>query len=255
MPALGFRGPAMATVVVMSFMALALLVFTHQPRRRARVHWSRPRIAVLRALLRLGIPIGATFAVETTLFLAVALLIGRLGPTALAAQQIALVTISVAFMIPLGLSQAANVRVGQCVGARDRSGARGAGTAAIALGGGAEIAFAALNLLAPEMVVRLFLPPGDTAAFATAVALLRVAALFQVADGVQCVAAGALRGLGDTSTPFALAAFGYWGVGFPLAWTLTIRAAIGAEGAWWGLAAGLSTVATLLTARFLRRTA
>jgi MATE family multidrug resistance protein len=85
--------------------------------------------------------------------------------------------------------------------------------------------------------------------------LLRVAAMFQIADGVQTVAAGALRGLGDTRTPFLLAAFGYWAVGFPAAWFLTLHTSLGAAGAWWGLAVGLITVATLLTARFLTRTA
>lgn len=204
-------------------------------------------------MLRLGAPIGATYAVETGLFFSVALLIGLLGPAALAAQQVAITTVSVAFMIPLGLAQAANVRVGHRVGAQDAIGARRAGLAAIALGAGFEFVCALVSMLAPEWVVSLYLDPAESDAFRIAVALLGIAGLFQVADGVQCVAAGALRGLGDTRVPFALAAFGYWGIGFPAAWTLTQLAGAGATGAWWGLAAGLCIVAVLLTRRFLKR--
>ena len=262
LPVMGMRGAAMATVIVLTLMAAALLLLTHASKaRRHLVRWSWPRVDVLltsrldvlRTMLRLGLPIGATYAVEVGLFFAVALLIGLLGPAALAAQQVALTTVSVAFMIPLGLAQAANVRVGHCVGAKDAIGARQAGLAAIALGAGFEFIFALVSLLAPEWVVGFYLSPAAGDAFRIAVALLGVAALFQVADGVQCVAAGALRGLGDTSVPFALAALGYWGIGFPAAWSLTRFAGAGAVGAWWGLAAGLCIVATLLTRRFLKR--
>lgn len=254
LPAMGMRGAAMATVIALTFMAVALLLLTHANAvRRPLVRWARPRLPLLRAALLLGVPIGATFAVETGLFFAVALLIGLLGPAALAAQQVALTTVSVAFMIPLGLAQAANVRVGHLVGANDGTGALRAGLVAIALGAGFEFVCALISLFAPERVVGLYLDPADGEAFRTAVALLGVAALFQVADGVQCVASGALRGLGDTQVPFALAAFGYWGIGFPAAWSLTMLAGAGATGAWWGLAAGLSVVAVLLTRRFLKR--
>lgn len=252
LPALGFLGPAVATSIVQTGIAVGLTLFTHTARRH-HVRWTRPRWATTSALLRLGLPIGATYAVETTLFLAVALLLGLLGPEALAAQQVALMSISIAFMIPLGLSQAANVRVGYAIGARDPAAARRAGIAAIALGAAVEFACAGVSLFAPDQVVRLFLTPGTEAAL-IAIALLRVAALFQVADGVQTVAAGALRGLGDTRIPFLLAAFGYWAVGFPAAWFLTLHTSLGPTGAWWGLAAGLTTVAALLTARFLSRT-
>jgi len=254
LPALGLRGAALATVLVWSAAALALMALLHAGRaRRGLVGWSVPRRALLRSMLRLGLPIAATFAVEAGLFLAVALLIGRLGPTALAAQQVALNTLTVAFMIPLAVAQAANVRVGHRVGAGDLAGARRAGLVAIALGAGFEAMAALVGVLAPRFLVGLYLSPRDEA-FAMAVGLLGVAAIFQVADGVQCVAAGALRGLGDTRVPFVLATLGYWGVGFPLAWWLTMRAGAGAAGAWWGLAASLAVVALLLTRRFMQRT-
>ena len=254
LPAMGLRGAALATVIVLTGLAAALLLSLHlHPARRRFVAWSRPQGAMLRAMLRLGVPVAATFAVETGLFLAVALLIGRLGPAPLAAQQVALNVISVAFMIPLGLSQAANIRVGNAVGAGDGVDARRAGLVAIALAAGFEGVAALLNLLAPRTIVGLHLSPADTEPFGIAVGLLGLAALFQVADGVQSVAAGALRGLGDTRVPFALAAAGYWGIGFPAAWWLTTRTHAGAAGAWWGLASGLTLVAVLLTGRFLRR--
>ncbi len=253
LPAMGMRGAAMATVIVTTVMAAALLLLTHASgTRRACVRWSPPSLALLRPMLRLGAPIGATFAVETSLFFAIGLIMGLFGPATLAAHQIALTTISVAFMIPLGLAQAANVRVGHRVGAHDTIGARRAGLAAIGLAAGFELASALLVLLAPETVAGIFLDPADGDAFPIAVRLLGVAALFQVADGVQCVAAGALRGLGDARVPFVLATIGYWGIGFPAAWALTRLA--GPAGAWYGLAAGLSIVAFLLTRRFVART-
>ena len=112
---------------------------------------------------------------------------------------------------------------------------------------------ALVNVLFARTIVGWHLGPADQEAFAIAVGLLGLAALFQVADGVQCVAAGALRGLGDTRVPFALAAAGYWGIGFPAAWWLTARIGAGAAGAWWGLAVGLVLAAVLLTVRFWRR--
>lgn len=254
LPEMGQQGAAMATAITMTLMAAALLLLTHaSPSRRTLVRWSPPRPALIRTMLRLGLPIGATFAVETGLFFAVALLIGTIGAPALAAHQVALTTISAAFMVPLGLAQAANVRVGHCVGARNLQAARRAGLVAIALAAGFEFACAIAILLRSGRVVALYLGPAETEAAALATTLLGVAALFQVADGVQCVAAGALRGLGDTRIPFALAAAGYWGLGFPLAWWLCIHAGWGAVGAWCGLAAGLGTVATLLTLRFIHR--
>lgn len=258
LPALGLRGPALATVISLTAGAVALLLLLHgRPGLRRFVAWRRPDFPLLGAMLRLGVPVSATFAVETGLFFAIALLIGQLGSVPLAAQQVALNILSVAFMVPLAIAQAANVRVGHCVGAGDNPGARRAGLVAIGLGAGFEGMAALLLLAAPGAVVGVYLDPaspGSAEAFALATGLLSVVVVFQVADGVQSVASGALRGLGDTRVPFILAALAYWGVGFPAAWFLTLRAGWGVEGAWWGLAAGLIAVATLLTWRFLRRT-
>jgi len=257
LPALGLRGPALATVLSLSVGAVALLLLLHgRPALRRFVAWRRPRLDLLGVMLRLGVPVSATFAVEAGLFLAIGLLIGRLGSVPLAAQQVALNIVSVAFMVPLAIAQAANVRVGHRVGAGDAPGARRAGLVAIGLGAAFEVAAALLLLVAPHTIIGLYLDPalpGNAETFAIAVGLVNVAIVFQVADGVQSVASGALRGLGDTRVPFLLATVGYWGVGFPAAWFLTIRAGWGAAGAWWGLAASLIVVAALLTRRFLQR--
>lgn len=253
LPALGLRGPAMATVIVAGAAASGLFAAAWaRPRWRALVRWSRPRGALLWAMLLLGVPIGATVAVEACLFNAVALLIGVGGPGPLAAHQVAITMISVAFTVPLGLAQAANVRVAHAVGASLPREAFRAGIAAIGLAGGFEFACALVSWLLPGAVVGLYLGDPASPAFRTAVSLLGIAALFQVADGVQCAASGALRGLGDTRVPFLLAAVGYWAIGFPAAWGLAIGAGMGAKGAWWGLAAGLTVTSALLTIRFVR---
>ncbi len=254
LPALGLQGAAVATTLVLSAAALALLTLVHnRPALRRFVTWRRPSPGVLRAMLRLGLPVSGTFAVEAGLFLAVGLLIGLLGPAPLAAQQIALSLLGVVFMIPLAIAQAANVRVGHRVGAGDWLGARRAGLVAIGLGAAFELAGATLLLLAPQTVIGLYLDPAVPAnaeTFAIAVSLVGVSVVFMVADGVQCVASGALRGLGDTRVPFLLASIAYWGIGFPAAWWLSMRAGWGAPGAWSGLAVGVTVVAVLLTRRF-----
>ena len=257
LPALGMRGPALATVFVETGMGLVLMGWLHlRPGLRRFVAWRRPGVALLRRMAALGIPVTGTFAVETCLFLAIGLLVGRLGAAPLAAHQIALSITSVSFMVPLAVAQAANVRVGNRVGAGDLAGARRAGLVAIGLAAVAEALAAAVLVVAPGTLAGLYIDPAlpaNAEAFATAISLMAIAAVFQVTDGMQSAAAGALRGLGDTRVPFLLAAAGYWGVGFPAAWWLTARAGAGAAGAWWGLAGGLMLVAALLTWRFLRR--
>ena len=257
LPAMGMAGSAMATVLVMTGMAAVLLAWLHgRPALRRFAAWRRPEPALLRRMAGLGLPVTGTFAVETGLFLAISLLIGQLGAAPLAAHQIALSIASVSFMIPLAIGQAANVRVGNRVGAGDAAGARRAGLVAIGLGAAAEAAAVAVLLLAPGTLAGLYIDPAlpaNAEALATAMTLIGIAAAFQVADGMQAVAAGALRGLGDTRVPFGLAAAGYWGLGFPLAWWLTGPMGAGPAGAWWGLAASLLVVAAALTLRFLQR--
>jgi MATE family multidrug resistance protein len=185
------------------------------------------------------------------MFAAAALLMGYIGPTALAAHTIALQTAAVLFMVPFGISLAATVRVGQAVGRRDAEGTRRAGIAAIAL---AAVFMATMTLtvvILRHAIPPLFLgasPPAETAALATT--LLALGATFFLADGVQTVVAGALRGLNDTRVPMAIAAFSYWGAGFGVGYALAFTAGLGAIGVWIGLSLGTTAFAVLLLWRF-----
>ena len=250
----GALGSAAATALSFTGISAALLALLHlHPALRRHVSPGRLRRATLAEMLRLGLPVGATYAVETGLFLAAGLLMGLLGAAALGAHQVALSVASTAFMVPLAVAQAANVRVGEHMGAGERADARRAGLVAIGLGGACMAASGLLLLAWPERIAGLFISPtapADREAFAIAVALLGMAAAFAVVDGVQSVAIGALRGLKDTRVPFAAAALGYWGVGFPTAYAAAFWLGWGAVGLWVGLASGLAVVAVTATWRF-----
>ena len=254
LPAYGYLGSAAATTITLWLAAAALLALLHgRSGLRRHVAPGRPRRAMLAEMLRLGLPMGATIAVETGLFLMTGLLMGLVSAAALAAHQIALTVASAAFNVALAVAQAANVRVGEHMGAGQPADARRAGFVAIVLGGGFMAAAACVLLAAPRPIAALFVSPDSPATrdtFAVAVTLLGIAAAFAVVDGVQALAIGALRGLKDTRVPFLLAAFGYWGVGFPVAYAAAFWLGWGAAGLWWGLALGLGVVAGATTWRF-----
>ena len=261
-PAMGLEGSALATVVSLSSAALAMLAFLHGPRFGRHVSAARPSAVHLRRLVAIGLPVTGIVLVEAGLFLATGILAGALGPTVLAAHMIALSVASVSFMVPLAISQAANVRVATARGAGNDEAARRAGFCAILLAIAFMSCSALLLLAAPGAIAHLYLAPGsaaaatstaDAATIALAVRLLRVAGIFQMFDGTQVTAAGALRGLQDVRVPMLLATAGYWGIGFSAGWFLAFRAHEGAVGLWWGLCAGLGVVAVALTARFAVR--
>ncbi|WP_338860786.1 MATE family efflux transporter [Mycetohabitans rhizoxinica] len=255
LPRMGFLGSAAATTITVWLTALVLLALLHLPERfRPFVAGSRrPRWSVMSELLSVGWPVAVTYGVETMLFLATSLAVGTLGAAALAAHQIALNVASITFMVPLAIAQAANVRVGYWAGARHPVEARRAGFVALALGGGFMAASGAVITWVPHGIIALYLnpqEPSNAATISLAASLLAVAAVFQIVDGLQTVGAGCLRGLRDTRVPMLLAATGYWGIGYPTGYWLTFHAGLGAKGLWWGLAAGLATVACLMVARF-----
>ncbi|CAJ3034949.1 multidrug resistance protein NorM [Burkholderia pseudomallei] len=209
-------------------------------------------------LFGIGWPVAITYGVESTLFLATGLTVGVLGESSLAAHQIALNVASVAFMVPLAIGQAANVRVGYWAGAGAPVAARHAGFVALGLG----VAFMSLSglvlIVAPHAIVGLYLKLDDPANARTVVlatSLLGIAAVFQIVDGMQTVGSGCLRGLKDTRVPMLAATLGYWGIGFPTGYWFAFHAGLGARGLWWGLAAGLASVAMLMTWRFHRKSA
>jgi len=256
LPRFGFLGSAAATAITVWVSALTLMALLHlRPRYQHFVTATRPNALLMGELFGLGWPVAITYGVESMLFLATGLMVGLLGASQLAAHQIALNVASVAFMVPLAIGQAANVRVGYWAGAGHALAARHAGFVAIGLGVGFMCLSGLGLILAPRAIVGLYLhldDPANAATVSLAESLLRVAAIFQIVDGIQTVCSGCLRGLKDTRVPMLAAAFGYWGIGFPTGYTLAFHFGFGARGLWWGLAAGLASVAMLMTLRFHR---
>lgn len=262
LPPLGLAGIGLVTAVVMNIMALLLAwhvlhhsAYSPYPLWRGLL---RPVWVELKELLRLGLPIGGTYAVESGLFAFAALCMGALGSTQLAAHQIAIMSVYVAFMVPVGISYAVTFRIGQHFGAGRLLQARQAGRLGLGLGALCMLGFACLFWLAPHWVVGLFLDYSDSAyaeVVSLAVALLAIAAWFEFFDGIQTIAMGAIRGLKDAKTTFWVGLGCYWAVGAPLAWTLTFPLGWGAAGVWWGLAGGLACAAIGLTLGFEWKTA
>ncbi len=250
---LGLAGIGLVTAVVMS--AMGLLLARHVLRHPGyaayplREGFFRPSWETLRELWRLGLPIGGTYAVESGLFTFAALCMGALGSLQLAAHQIALQSAYVAFMVPVGISYAVTFRIGQHYGAGRLDLARRVGRMGMALGATCMLGFAALFWLAPTRVVGLFVDLDDPQyreVVALAVRLLAIAAMFELCDGLQTIAMGAIRGLKDARTTFLVGLACYWLVGAPAAWLLALPLGLGAEGVWWGLAAGLACAALCL---------
>ncbi|MDZ7801260.1 MAG: MATE family efflux transporter [Trueperaceae bacterium] len=259
-PQLGLIGTGVATAFVYSAMAAvaAAYVALRYPAYRVLRGLRRPDPSMLRALFRIGWPIGLTLGFEAGLFSFTALLMGLFGQAALAGHQIAVQAASVTFMIPVGIAIATGVRVGQAVGREDPDGVRRAGLIGVATSAAFMFVTAAIFRFAPGLVVSAFLDRGDPAnadAVAHAVAFLGIAALFQVVDGIQVSASGALRGLRDTRAPMAISLVSYWLVGMSVATVLAFPVGWEGEGLWAGLVAGLGLAATLLLRRFLRLSA
>ncbi|MBC9252840.1 multidrug transporter NorM [Pseudomonas alcaligenes] len=262
LPPLGLAGIGLVTAVVAN--AMTLLLFLYLLRHPAYAAYPlrqgllQPRLAELKELLRLGLPIGGTYAVESGLFAFATLCMGAIGSHALAAHQIAIMSVYVAFMVPVGISYATTFRIGQHYGAGRMREARRAGRLGIGVGGVCMLGFALLFWLAPQWVVGMFLDAHDPA-FAEiaslAVGLLAVAAWFELFDGIQTIAMGAIRGLKDGKTTFLVGLACYWAIGAPLAWLLAFALGWGAEGVWWGLAGGLACAAIGLTLAFEWKTA
>jgi MATE family multidrug resistance protein len=257
LPKLGLMGIGLVTAIVANCMAL--LLAWHIRRHRAydaypiRQGLARPCLPALRELWRLGLPIGGTYAVEVGLFAFAALCMGTMGSTQLGAHQIALQIVSVAFMIPAGLSYAVTMRIGQHYGGGHLIAARRAGRIGIGFGAATMLAFALLFWFAPNELVGLFLNQHDPKfhdVIQLAVSLLAVAAWFELFDGTQTIAMGAIRGLKDAKTTFLVGLGCYWLIGAPAAWFLAFNLEGGAVGVWWGLALGLACAAVGLTLAF-----
>jgi MATE family multidrug resistance protein len=254
-PALGAAGAGWSTCISSCYMALVLViaVVLHDREERGGLRRLSLRLesARIRRLLELGFPAAGQLILEVAVFATATALAGRLHPTWLAAHQIALIAAGVTFMVPLGISSAGAVRVGQALGRRDRSGAELAGWTAIALGAGCMLAAAVVFLVLPRPLVRLF--TSDSAVIGAGAALLAVAAFFQLFDGLQVVATGVLRGAGDTRTPLVWNLVGHWLLGLPVGYYLCFGRGLGAVGLWVGLLIGLTVIGVSLVIVWGRR--
>lgn len=254
-PAYGVWGSAVASALACVVMAVSLaLFFRRHPRLRPLTVFARqPRErGAVRETIRLGLPIALILVAEAGLFVVVAMLMARLGERTVAAYQVALNFASLVFMIPLGISFATTVRVGYFLGAGEFAAARAAGLVGMGMGMSNAVFNASLMLLFGTGIAALYTQ--DEGIAAQAVGFLVLAAIFQLADGLQATANGALRGLKDTRLPMLITLTSYWFIGLPVAWWLCFHTPLKADGLWWGLTAGLAAAAVGLSLRFHART-
>jgi multidrug resistance protein, MATE family len=240
-PAMGVRGSAWATVaarVVMAGVLLGVILYREQGRRPGLFETSlRIELSRVRQLLALGLPAAGQVTLEVGVFAAATALAGRLAPASLAAHQIAINLAAFTFMVPLGVASAGAVRVGQALGRRDPAGAARSGWTAILFGAVFMSSAAAAFLIFPRTLIGAF--TSDASVVTIGVSLLFVGAVFQLFDGLQGVATGVLRGLGDTRSPMLWNLAGHWFIGLPLGYVLCFGAGLGVIGLWWGLSVGL----------------
>jgi len=246
LPGIGLVGHGAAGAgCALSIATAVLLLFVWGPTR----HYRAPPTTVIpmREMLHVGMPIGLQMLAEYAIFTTVAMLAASLGPKIIAAHQIALAIASFTYMGALGIAGATAVRVGYAVGG-GRS-PRHAGLLGIGLGAAFMLGAALVLAVAPRALASLF--TDDPAVVDVAAVLLRIAAVFQLFDGIQVVAAGALRGAGEVRVPFLAVVAAHWLVGFPTAWVFGFTLGWGASGLWWGLTAGLVVASIALAARFV----
>jgi MATE family multidrug resistance protein len=259
LPTLGLVGGGLGSTLTWLIMCAALVAVVSMDRQFRRFHlfghwWCFDRQRTL-ATIRLGWPIGLTMALEMGVFALAAYFMGWIGAPAVAAHAVALQLAALTFMVPLGLGQAATVRVGLAVGRRDEAGITRAGWTAWVIGVGFMGTMALVIWSFPRELITLFLKDvrANALVIGLAVSFLRVAAAFQLVDGAQVIGAGMLRGLHDTRWPLLFALVGYWVVGLGIgAWLAFARDWKGV-GIWVGLASGLAAVAALMLARWIMR--
>jgi MATE family multidrug resistance protein len=248
LPAMGAVGSGWSTVISRAYMAGVLVVYLLWYDQRHRTELLKTPVDVdlkrIQRLITLGYPAAVQFTLESGVFGLTTALIARLGAVPLASHQIALNTVAFTYMVPLGISSAAAVRVGQAIGRRDPAGAGDAGGTAILLGAAFMTCASAGLLLFPRWIALLYTP--DELIIRSTKILLAAGAAFQLFDGIQTVATGALRGTGDTRTPMLCHFFAYWILGLPLGAWLCFRRHWGALGLWSGLSLSLILIGMVL---------
>lgn len=260
-PEMGLPGAGVATLLINMLILSSYVVYIYRTPLFARLElfarfwradWPR-----FRQLLKIGLPAGVTSVLEHGLFAATALMMGWVGTTELAAHQIAMQIMSITFMVPFGLAQAATIRIGLAAGARDLDAVRLRGRVVLYLTLIAMVMAAILFWTLGETLTGLFLAaddPNRAEIVAFGATFLAIAALFQLFDGVQSTGGGSLRGLNDAFVPMLLAVLGYWVFGVTGAYILGFPMGMGGAGIWYGLLIGLAFCAIAVTARFYRET-
>jgi MATE family multidrug resistance protein len=252
LPALGAIGCGYATSAVWWTQLMGLVVYIRRHPRLASLdvfnHLERPRLRPISELLRVGVPIGFSLFVEVSMFAGVALLMGSISAVAVAAHQIAINVASTTFMVPLGISLATTVRVGNAAGRGDLEAVRRSGWLGIQLALAAQVLSAVFLVTLPGPIARIY--SADQGVITIAIQLLLLAAVFQLSDGLQVSAAGALRGLKDTRGPMIVTVVAYWLLGLPFGYWLCFQRDLGPRGLWIGIIGGLTVAGVLLAARF-----
>ena len=255
-PEMGIAGAGLASILgnLFAFLALAFYAVKKRPDHELFKNMHRPDWEAFGRVLRLGLPIGFTVFAEVALFAIATVMMGWVGTIPLAAHGVALQISSVTFMVHLGLSQAATVRIGRAVGQTDSASQIVlAGKVAMAMSMVMGVVTIAAFLMIPEVLVGLFIDPADPdrpLILIAGASLLAVAALFQFADSAQVMGLGLLRGIQDTRMPMIIATFSYWLIGLPVSYGLGFSFGLGGVGIWLGLTAGLASAAILLQRRF-----
>jgi MATE family multidrug resistance protein len=249
-PAMGVGGAALATVGVQ----LAMVAIYVAGARAIDGPAPRPPSTRrdLAEIVRYGLPVGGHLFAEIGIFALATVLAAHMGKVPVAAHAIALNLASFTFSVAVGVGAATSVRVGHAIGAGDRELARRRGMLGLAIGVVVMSCFAAVFLAAPSALASVFTDQG--AVIAATIPLLQIAALFQLSDGAQGIAAGALRGIGDNRATFIANVIGHYGIGLAISLALGFGADLGAPGLWWGLSAGLTVTAVYLVARFRAQT-
>ena len=247
-PAMGAVGSGWSTAWARIYLAAVLVGYLLWYDRRHRTQLLQtpiqPDLARIKRLVALGFPAAMQLTVEIGVFAVITALIGRLGAVALASHQIAMNTVSFTYMVPLGISSAAAVRVGQAIGRKDVRGAGAAGNTAIFLGASFMSLCGVALLVFPRAIARIYTP--DELVIKSTVLLLAAGAAFQLFDGIQTVATGALRGTGDTRTPMLCHFTAYWLIGLPLGIWLCFHRGWGVLGLWIGFSVALILIGIVL---------
>ncbi|HEY3938141.1 MAG TPA: MATE family efflux transporter [Bryobacteraceae bacterium] len=248
LPKLGVVGSALSTCLARVYMAGVLLFFIWWFERGYEAGFRsllrKPDTKRMLRLLAIGLPAATQILLEIGAFGAAGILAGRLTPVALAAHQIALNCAAVSYMVPLGISSAAAVAVGQAIGRGEPAVARRSGFIAIGLASAFMACSAVAFLSVPRTILRIY--TNDTSVLSLGVGLLAIAALFQLFDGIQTVATGALRGVGNTRVPMLVNLGGYWLFGLPVGYVLCFYLGYGVMGLWWGLTLALIVISLVL---------